>query len=201
MFNDIQQKGNNDISKKTMQYLIDDVLIGHFNYLEPGINNNSESMKSNKYKITPKGFTAIHKLFHETHESKVGFCAMWFNNAVNSTWKDAIKPAIIDAGYVPKRIDEEHFNKDINAKIIMLINKSKFIVADFTGNRGGVYFEAGYAHGLKIPVIYTCEQQEFDDNRPHFDVEHYNFIIWNKGKLEEFKNNLENRIVNTIYNN
>ena len=37
------------------------------------------------------------------------------------------------------------------------------VVADFTGHRGGVYFEAGFARGLGIPVVWTCHK-EYDDS-------------------------------------
>lgn len=42
---------------------------------------------------------------------------------------------------------KEHSNK-IDDEIIGEIRRSAFIVADFTGHRGGVYFEAGFAMGL-----------------------------------------------------
>lgn len=42
--------------------------------------------------------------------------------------------------------------------MIILINSCKFVIADFTGNRGGVYFEAGYAHGLKTCDLYLREK-------------------------------------------
>ena len=32
------------------------------------------------------------------------------------------------------------------------------MVCDLTGYRGGVYFEAGFASGLGLPVIYTCRK-------------------------------------------
>ena len=42
------------------------------------------------------------------------------------------------------------------------IRKSKFLIADFTGQRGGVYYEAGFAYGLGLPVIWTCRKDWFD---------------------------------------
>ena len=38
--------------------------------------------------------------------------------------------------------DHEHINR-IGDEIISQIRRSKFLIADFTGHRGGVYFEAG----------------------------------------------------------
>ncbi len=45
-----------------------------------------------------------------------------------------------------------------------------------TGAPGGVYYEAGYAHALDIPVIYTVRQDRKDT--VHFDVNHLNRIEW-----------------------
>jgi len=32
------------------------------------------------------------------------------------------------------------------------------MICDLTGYRGGVYFEAGFAYGLGLEVIYTCRK-------------------------------------------
>jgi len=51
-------------------------------------------------------------------------------------------------------------------------------VADFTGRRGGVYFEAGFALGLNLPVFWICRKDDL--KKLHFDIRQYNFIIWEK---------------------
>ena len=70
------------------------------------------------------------------------------------------------------------------------------MVADVThgdeGARGGVYYEAGFAHGLGLDVIFTCDKEHFDD--VHFDIKHRNHILWNADDLEGFKISLKNRI-------
>jgi hypothetical protein len=67
--------------------------------------------------------------------------SQWFDPSQDTT-KEAIKAAIAEAGYLPIRIDEvQHVNK-IDDEIIARIRSSKFMVADFTGQRQGVYFEA-----------------------------------------------------------
>jgi nucleoside 2-deoxyribosyltransferase len=59
---------------------------------------------------------------------------------------------------VKDQIDNvEHVN-DINDEIIGQIRRSRFVVCDLTGYRGGVYFEAGFAYGLGLDVIYTCRK-------------------------------------------
>jgi hypothetical protein len=52
------------------------------------------------------------------------------------------------------------------------------MVADFTGQRGGVYFEAGMMKGLGRNVIWMCKKQELDEGKLHFDIRQYNFIAW-----------------------
>ena len=83
----------------------------------------------------------------------------------------------------------EH-NEKIDDKIIAEIRKSGILVADLTENNQGVYFEAGLAMGLGIPVIWTCRKDNFESI--HFDTRQYNYIVWeNPGELKE---KLKNRI-------
>jgi nucleoside 2-deoxyribosyltransferase len=111
-------------------------------------------------------------------------------------WHNAIEPAIADAGYTPKRIDKHEHNNRIDDEIIATIRRSRFVIADYTGNRGGVYFEAGFALGLGIPVIWTCRDGRL--NKVHFDTRQYNFITRADDKLPDFRNRLNNRICATI---
>ena len=86
------------------------------------------------------------------------FVAMWFDPSLENAFKNGFKKAIRESGYKPLRIDKKEYNESIYAEIVTEIRQSKLVVADFTGNREGVYFEAGFAHGLGIPVIYTCRK-------------------------------------------
>jgi nucleoside 2-deoxyribosyltransferase len=74
------------------------------------------------------------------------------------------------------RIDQkEHANK-ICDEIIAEIRRSRFVVADYTGHRGGVYYEAGFATGRGLHVILTCRKNDMD--KLHFDIRQYNCIDW-----------------------
>jgi hypothetical protein len=46
----------------------------------------------------------------------------------------------------------------------------------------GAYWEAGFAEGLGIPVIYTCRRDVFEDTKhdchPHFDAAHWVTVPW-----------------------
>lgn len=108
------------------------------------------------------------------------FIAMWFDDSMNEAWDQGIGPAVRDAGYEPVRTDrKEHVNK-IDDEIVAEIRRSRFVVADFThgdsGARGGVYYEAGFAQGLGIPVIFCCRKDKLEE--VHFDTRQYNHIVW-----------------------
>ena len=62
--------------------------------------------------------------------------------------------------------DHEHIN--IGDEIISQIRRSKFLIADFTGLRGGVNFEAGHAMGRGLPVFWTCRRDDLD--KLHFGI-------------------------------
>lgn len=124
--------------------------------------------------ITPHGF--MHASEAKVTESVNGFIAMWFDPSMNVARSDGLEPAIRNAGYAPVIVSGvEHINK-IDDEIVSQIRRSKFLVADFTGHRGGVYFEAGFAMGLGLPVFWTCRMDDLE--RLHFDIRQYNCIDW-----------------------
>ncbi|MEW7998736.1 MAG: hypothetical protein AB2795_09320 [Candidatus Thiodiazotropha endolucinida] len=126
--------------------------------------------------ILPQGYIHLDELKKRTVTSSQGFIAMWFHADLNNIFSKGFEAGIFNAGYNPVRIDQtEHINK-IDDEIIRQINTSKFIVADFTGHRGGVYFEAGYAMGIDIPIFWTCRKDHLEDL--HFDIRQFNCIDW-----------------------
>ncbi len=151
-------------------------------------------MLRNGWRITAKGFLAAEEEERTSQKSLTGFGAMWFAEEMTKHWNEAISPAISDAGYDPIRVDQvEHLGK-IDDEIINQIRSSRFVVADFTGHRSGVYFEAGYALGLGIPVIWTCRKDDLD--KLHFDIRQYNCIDW--ASDEDLRKRLAHRIENTV---
>lgn len=144
--------------------------------------------------ITLEGINKVEILQNKGIDSTQVFVALWFDDEIKNVFHNYIAEAIKETGYDPLIIDMVEHNEDICDNIIAEIRKSKFLIADFTGDRGGVYFEAGFAYGLGMPVVWTCKKDWFE--KVHFDVEHYNFIIWENG--EELKEKLKNRIMATI---
>ncbi len=126
--------------------------------------------------ITPAGHMHYEELQADQPLSAQGFVAMWFHATMHDAYTGGFEVGVRDAGYDPLRVDSvEHVGK-IDDEIISQIRRSRFVVADFTGQRGGVYFEAGFALGLNLPVVWTCHQN--DINGLHFDVRQFNCIDW-----------------------
>ena len=60
------------------------------------------------------------------------------------------------------------------ANFCLLRNTSRLIVADFTGNRCGVYFAAEYAMEIDSPIFRKCRKDEISEL--HFDIRQFNCI-------------------------
>jgi hypothetical protein len=139
-------------------------------------------LEDGAYKISPKGWAHLDLLRQGNLDYETAFIAMWFDDSMNDAWK-AIDKGIRDAGYAPLRIDQKQHNNEINDEIIAEIRKSKFLVADLTDHRNGVYFEAGFAKGLGLEVVWLCRRDALE--KAHFGTRQYNFIVWEQGELPQ----------------
>ena len=149
--------------------------------------------------VTVSGYSHIEEV-QANKDSAQCFVAMWFNETVDGIYSRGFEPAVHLAGYRALRIDKKPDLNKIDDEIIAEIRRSRFLIADFThgkdGARGGVYFEAGYALGIGIPVIYTCRSDMFD--HLHFDTRQYHHIEWQEDEIDRFCKNLSDRIVAKI---
>lgn len=66
------------------------------------------------------------------------FVAMMFSAETDFTYEEVYKPVIQSLNYVAMRIDEKQFNGSIIGEITSEITNSIALIADLTGNRGGV---------------------------------------------------------------
>ena len=149
-----------------------------------------------KYLIKPNGWIRLEEISKSKSESSQGFVAMWFAEEMRAIYDEAIAPAIMKAGYTPHRVDLREHNDKIDDEIISQIRRSKFLVADFTGHRGGVYYEAGFAKGLGLEVFWLCSEDDLENL--HFDIRQYNCITWSRRDLDELSNRLALRIESVI---
>jgi len=146
------------------------------------------------FRITAEGWQRLRELSKTGQEPNRAFVAMSFVSELKPAWVDGIKPALEALGYVPMRIDQTHSDDKVDDRILAEIRRSGLIVADFTGHRGGVYFEAGFAMGLGIPVIWTCKKDEIKG--AHFDTRQYQHLLWETP--EDLREKLMNHIAARI---
>ena len=161
-----------------------------------------------RYGVTLPARIHVEEQLRDLGTGRNGFVAMWFDDSMNEVYEKGIRPAICAAGYEPVRIDRREFLGNIPDEILAEIRKSRFVVADFTcckqcvacetckniGAPGGVYYEAGFARGLGIPVIHTVHEDCMDD--VHFDTSSINHITWEDPK--DLQEKLHRRIEATL---
>jgi len=126
--------------------------------------------------LTAKGWQHVSDLRDKKPLTRQAFVAMSFAPDLKSACPEGIRPALRETGYSPMRIDELQHNDKIDDKIVAELRRSGLLIADFTGHRGGVYFEAGYGLGRGIPVIWSCRLDEVE--KAHFDTRQFNHLTW-----------------------
>ncbi|RLA72512.1 MAG: hypothetical protein DRG78_23750 [Epsilonproteobacteria bacterium] len=167
----------------------------HIYFLKAVEKNYIRHMKPNRLNfngITFDGLEYIESLSEINKESKNIFVAFHFTDEMQQIFDTDIKYAIESIGFNYVRVSSSTTDTDvhINDDIIGKIKSSKIIISDFTGQRQSVYFEAGYAMGLNIPVIWTCKESEVE--KLSFDTRQYPHILW-KNK-DDFVDKLIKRI-------
>lgn len=125
------------------------------------------------------------------------FVAMMFSEETKDIYENGYKKVIQSLNYSSMRIDEKDFTGSIIAEITTEISDSIALIADLTGNRGGVYYEAGIARGLQlcnhpIKLILTCQQEFFNKEKVHFDVSGDNILLYDN--VDDLTNKLIKRI-------
>jgi hypothetical protein len=166
-----------------------------------------ESSGSGSYfRVSSAGWNYLDELSASGADTNQVFVAMWFGDEMQNAWEHGISPGIRDAGYEPLRIDNKQHNGKIDDEIVAEIKRSRFLVADFTCGvagegssahgipRGGVYYEAGLAHGRGMDVIFSCRADRMGD--VHFDTRQFAHLVWSTP--EDLRKMLYDRIAATI---
>jgi len=154
----------------------------------------SQSDEVTGYSPTIKGWQAVSPRVAQGGQPGTCFVAMWFDPSLTDAYELGIAMAVKDCGFKAFRVDRKEHNNQITDEIIAGIRSAEFMVADFTGHRTGVYYEAGFARGLGRDVIYCCREDDF--KRRHFDLHVMNHIVWTDP--ENLRVQLARRIKSTI---
>jgi len=160
------------------------------------------------FELTLSGWRELHAREPRGLASSTMFVATWADPSVAGAPVDAICAAASAAGLRPvvgcKLAGLNRVTEDIEAEI----RRCRLLVADFTGGRAGVYWEAGFARGLGLPVIYTCHASQAGRfvaeagggiveapwrQRLHFDTTQFPHIFW--ATPEELRQQVLKRIL------
>jgi hypothetical protein len=153
-----------------------------------------------QFTLTLDGWKRARELRRERGPGNQAFVAMWFHADMKSAFDDGFAPALVDTGHQPYRVDLATHNNKIDDQIVAEIRRSKLVIVDATGARPNAYFEAGFAMGLGIPVIWCCNDSRtapgltsgtWTDNLP-FDIRQHAFTFWSDAA--DLKAKLTNRI-------
>lgn len=140
------------------------------------------------FNLSLKGWGKYEELKKSSKYSKLAFMAMKFgNNELNNLFEGTIKNAIFKTGFEIRKLDEDKTAGLIDNKLQVNIHRSKFLVADLTHGNQGAYWEAGFATGLGIPVIYICKERVFNKRKTHFDTNHHLTITWENKPISLIK--------------
>jgi len=177
---------NNEEFKINFQQAIDKHLI------EGSFLETSRSSHAQFIRITFDGRKYIESLDQPNKSSKKIFCAFNFTDEIKKIFDSSVRDAIEELGYIYTivTLDTTKHDQTINDEIIAKLKSSKIVIADFTNQRNSVYFEAGFAMGMKIPVIWTCKKDP--DEKLSFDTRQFPHIYWKDG--EDLKQQILNRI-------
>lgn len=142
-------------------------------------------LRNYTYQLLPKALERIYDLRKNQSNSKNVFVSMAFNDGTKPT-REAIRTAIVNAGYSPEFIDEIIHNRQIVPEMFRLIRECRFLILDISDPNYGAYYEAGYALGLGKEVIICCSDEVFRKDfgaegkyrKPHFDIAQKQLLIW-----------------------
>lgn len=96
-------------------------------------------------------------------------------------YEQIVKPAIIEAGYTPFRVDEDMLSTDIMIKIIKSIKECPMAVCDLSSRNPNVLYELGIRQAYDKPVVLIKD----NTTKKIFDVGGLNTIEYNSNRLYE----------------
>jgi len=137
-----------------------------------------------------EGLEYIENLEEPNKNSKNIFIAFNFTDELIPIFSNQVKEAVEETGFTYTIVNQETTPHDqkITDEIVAKIKSSRMIIADFTNSSTNVYFEAGFAMGMRTPVIWTCKEgHEFS-----FDTGQFPHITWKDA--DDLKKQLVNRI-------
>lgn len=166
---------------------------------DQGLYDFQRGIPEESYRLKPAGWVRFDELNRRIVHGHNAFMAMKFGDVMlDKVLRDCFQPAAARAGFTLKALNEQPSAGLIDNQIRAAIRAARFVLADLSHDNNGAYFEAGFAEGLGLPVIYTCEAEKFDAKKTHFDTNHMQTIKWKVDRLDEAGAALTATIRNTL---
>ena len=162
-----------------------------------GVYTNGTCEGDNRVFLTEKAWNYIVKA-QKKKENKIFIAMSYKDDIALKKYEDKVKEVIRECGFKTVIIKDKEHNEYIPPEIEYEIATSAAVLADLTGQNNGVYFEAGYARGQNVPVIFTCDEHDDETQNVHFDVKQISMLFWNSEKLEDLHEKLRRRIKATV---
>lgn len=143
--------------------------------VEYGLLSVEKGMDGHDVRLTVKGWDYV-GLADKSGRPGTVFVAMSYHSDLDAAYRDGIEAAIRDCGLEPRRVDKIHHEENVNDRMLAEIRGCQVFVGDFTQQRAGVYFEAGFALALGKTVVWTCHKDDLENL--HFDTRQYPHIAW-----------------------
>lgn len=143
--------------------------------------------------LTANGWGVIGDLKKDKEILNQGFIAAWFDASMEASIK-AAEEAVTESGFEAVCIKNKLFSDKVMDKALSEIRKSKFVIANLTGTRSSVFFEAGFAFGLNKDIIFVYDEK--GGLPPEFYAKHYQCYAY-KDEIE-LKDILKNAIAARI---
>lgn len=142
----------------------------------------------------------LHLKWMHSLDSSFCFLAMQFGDKqLDKVVAEHVKPALSRSINLKVNTARDLAKAGLIDEIIRdHIRRSELVIADLTHGNNGAYWEAGFAEGCKVPVIYICEERTFALQSTHFDTNHLTTVMWSFDRLEEFETQLIAAVRNTL---
>lgn len=127
--------------------------------------------------------------------------AMKFGDGeLNAMIEDHFRAAIEETGFELRLLSDEPEAGLIDNRLRVEIRRSRLLIADLSHHNNGAYWEAGFAEGLGIPVIYTCKKSVLEDENQkiHFDTRNQLIVPWDTATPSDAVKELKATIRNSL---
>lgn len=155
------------------------------------------------YRLTHRGIDAVEGLTDPSMRSGLAFIVMPFCPEIEAWFDGPIKDVCRSHGLEPCRIDRDPPGEPVITGIQALIRAADIVIADLTWERPNCYYEVGYAHALRKPVILTARRDHAPEADPkggrvHFDAAAYSIVFWDDADFPTFEGALGNAVSNAL---